>query len=192
MAVPQGKVMSFEQLYKQLEALPENQVGEIINGTLHTNPRPVGPHGRTASVLGMLIGNPFDIGSGGPGGWWIIFEPELHFGEQVLVPDIAGWRHETLPEIPQDHRFTIAPDWVCEVLSPSTGKTDRIERMPIYAEVGIKYLWPADPRIQTLETYRLVDERWALTGSYNDNQKVSAEPFEAIEIELANLWRTSA
>lgn len=192
MSVPQGKMMGFEQLYKQLEALPENQVGEIINGTLHANPRPAGPHGRAASVLGMLIGNPFDIGSGGPGGWWIIFEPELHLGEQVLVPDIAGWRHETLPQIPDDHRFTTAPDWVCEVLSPSTGKTDRIEKMPIYAQAGVMYLWLADPRIQTLETYKLVGLSWTLTGSYKDNERVSAEPYEATEIDLASLWRTSA
>ena len=192
MSVPQGEMMGFEQLYKQLEALPENQVGEIINGTLHANPRPAGPHGRAASVLGMLIGNPFDIGSGGPGGWWIIDEPELHLGEQVLVPDIAGWRHETLPQIPDDHRFTIAPDWVCEVLSPSTGKTDRIEKMPIYADAGVKYLWLADPRIQTLETYKLVNLSWMLRGSYKDNERVSAEPFEATEIDLASLWRTSA
>lgn len=189
MAVAQGKVMSFEQLYKQLEALPDNQVGEIINGTLHANPRPSGPHGRAASVLGMLVGNPFDIGSGGPGGWWIIFEPELHFTEQVLVPDIAGWRHETLPVIPQDHRFTVAPDWVCEVLSPSTGKTDRVEKMPIYADAGVQFLWLADPAIQTLETYRLVDSRWMLTGSYKDGDTLTAEPFEVVEIDLANLWR---
>ena len=168
MEVPQGRVMSFEQLYKELQALPENQVGEIINGSLHANPRPAGPHGRAASVLGMLIGNPFDIGSGGPGGWWIIDEPELHFGEQVLVPDIAGWRHETLPEIPHDHRFRVVPDWVCEVLSPSTGRTDRIEKMPIYAEVGVGFLWLADPVLYTLETYRLVNRNWTLTGSYKD------------------------
>lgn len=190
--MPQGKLLSFEQLYKQLEALPENQVGEIINGLLHANPRPSGPHGRAASVLGMLIGTPFDIGSGGPGGWWIIFEPELHFGHQVLVPAVAGWRHETLPEIPQDHRFKVAPDWVCEVLSPSTGKTDRIEKMPIYAEAGVRYLWLADPALLTLETYRLVAEQWTLTGSYKDGDNVSAEPFEAIEIDLSSLWRATA
>ena len=191
MAVAQGKVMSFEQLYKQLEALPENQVGEIINGTLHANPRPAGPHGRAASVLGMLIGNPFDIGSGGPGGWWIIFEPELHFGEQVLVSDIAGWRHETLPQIPQDHRFKVAPDWVCEVLSPSTGKTDRIEKMPIYADAGVQYPWLADTALKTLETYRLANAQWTLTGSYKDEDRVSAEPFEAVAIDLSSLWRNA-
>lgn len=184
--------MSFEQLYKQLEALPEDQVGEIINGALHANPRPAGPHGRAASVLGMLIGNPFDIGSGGPGGWWIIFEPELHLGEHVLVPDIAGWRHETLPDIPKDHRFKVAPDWVCEVLSQSTGKTDRVEKMPIYAGAEVQHLWLADPGLLTLETYRLIDGRWTLTGSFKDGDAVSADPFAAIQIDLASLWRTSA
>jgi len=140
----------------------------------------------------MLIGNPFDIGSGSPGGWWIIDEPELYLGEQVLVPDIASWRHETLPEIPQDHRFKVAPDWVCEVLSSSTGKTGRVEKMPIYAEAGVAHLWRADPALLTLETYRLIDKQWALTGSFKDSDKVSAEPFESIEIDLASLWRTTA
>ena len=192
MVASQGKVMSFEQLYKQLEALPENQVGEIINGTLHANPSPAGPHGRAASVLGMLIGNPFDIGRGGPGGWWILNKPELHFGEQVLVPDIAGWRHETLPKIPQDHRFTVAPDWVCEVLSPSTGKTDRTEKMPIYAEAGVENLWLADPALMTLETWRLVAAEWILTEKYRNDDKVCAAPFDAIDIQLSSLWRITA
>ncbi|MEM7257369.1 MAG: Uma2 family endonuclease [Pseudomonadota bacterium] len=108
---------------------------------------------------------------------------------QVLVPDIAGWRHETLPQIPQDHRFKVAPDWVCEVISPSTGKTDRIEKMPIYANAGVQYLWFADPALRTLETYRLVNAQWTLTGSYKDEDRVSAQPFEVVEIDLGSLWR---
>lgn len=181
---------TFGQLYAELEALPENQVGEIINGTLHASPRPAGPHGRAASVLGMDIGTPFDRGNGGPGGWWIIFEPELHLSEQVLVPDIAGWRHETLPEIPEHHRFTTAPDWVCEVLSPSTGKTDRIEKMPIYASEGVGYPWLVDPLAQTLETFVLINGQWSLNGTFKDDDTVSAEPFAAIELQLSALWQT--
>lgn len=190
MAAPQKHQADFQELYRQLEALPENQVGEIINGSLHANPRPAGPHGRAASAIGMDIGTPYDRGKGGPGGWWIIFEPELHILEQVLVPDIAGWRHETLPAIPQDHRFTVAPDWVCEVLSPSTGKTDRIEKMPIYASYGVEYLWLVDPLSKTLETYALNDGQWTLTGSFMDDDTVSIVPFDAVELELAELWLT--
>jgi len=193
MAKPEATQNTFDQQYLELEALPENQVGEIINGALHAlhaSPRPAGPHGRAASVLGMDIGNPFDRGNGGPGGWWIIDEPELHFVDQVLVPDIAGWRHQTLPEIPQDHRFTVAPDWVCEVLSPSTAKIDRIEKMPIYARQSVSYLWLVDPVAKTLETYTLTHAKWTLTGSYKDNDKVSAAPFEAIELQLEGLWQT--
>lgn len=183
--------LTFDQLYQQLKELPENQVGEIIHGTLHTNPRPAGPHGRAASALGMDIGTPYDRGKGGPGGWWIIDEPELHLGEQVLVPDIAGWQHETLPQIPQDHRFTVAPDWACEVLSPSTGKTDRIEKMPIYATQSVSYLWLVDPLVQTLETYVLNNGQWTLTGSYKDDDTVSVAPFDEIELELKALWQTT-
>lgn len=190
MAIRQQHHSDFQQLYRQIEALPENQVGEIINGTLHANPRPAGPHGRAASALGMDIGSPYDRGKGGPGGWWIIFEPELHFGEQVLVPDIAGWRHETLPEIPQHHRFTVAPDWVCEVLSPSTGKTDRNEKMPIYAANGVVFLWLVDPLERTLETFALKIGQWVLSGSFKDDDRVSVEPFDAVELELSGLWLT--
>ncbi|OED36817.1 hypothetical protein AB833_25755 [Chromatiales bacterium (ex Bugula neritina AB1)] len=187
----QPKSPDFEQLYRELEALPENQVGEIINGTLHASPRPSGPHGRAASVMGMDIGTPYDRGRGGPGGWWIIFEPELHLTEQVLVPDIAGWHHETLPEIPQSHRFTVAPDWVCEMLSPSTGRTDRIEKMPIYANEGVSHLWLVDPLAHTLETFALQNGRWSLAGSFKDNDAVSIAPFDAITLELTTLWQTS-
>lgn len=189
-ATPRKHHADFQQLYRQLEALPENQVGEISNGTLHANPRPAGPYGRAASALGMDIGSPYDRGKGGPGGWWIIFEPELHFGEQVLVPDIAGWRHETLPAIPQHHRFTVAPDWVCEVLSPSTGKTDRNEKMPIYAANGVVYLWLVDPLESTLETFGLKNGQWFLSGSFKDDDRVSVDPFDAVELELSGLWLT--
>jgi len=190
MVAPQKHRVDFIQLYRQLEALPENQVGEIINGALHATPRPSGPHGRAASALGMDIGSPYDRGKGGPGGWWIIDEPELHLGEQVLVPDLAGWRHQTLPEIPQDHRFTVAPDWVCEVLSPSTSKTDRIEKMPIYSAHGVAYMWLVDPLERTLEAYILKDKQWVLSGSFKDDDQVSIEPFDAVKLELSGLWLT--
>lgn len=190
MAAPQEQATDFKELYQQLEALPENLVGEIINGTLHATPRPSGSQGRAASALGTDIGTPYDRGKGGPRGWWIIDEPELHPDEQVLVPDIAGWRHETLPSIPQDHRFTVPPDWVCEVLSPSTGKTDRIEKMPIYASHKVEYQWLLDPLAKTLETFVLKDGQWTLSGSFKDDDKVSLKPFESVELDFSELWRT--
>lgn len=191
MVSPQPET-SFEELYSSLEALPRNMVGQIINGSLHANPRPSGPHGLVASTLGMDLGTPYQRGKGGPGGWWIIDEPELHMSQQVLVPDIAGWRHTTLPAIPQDHRFTVAPNWVCEVLSPSTSRVDRVEKMPVYATHGVEYLWLVDPADKTMETFTLIDGRWTLTGSFKDDDTVAVVPFEAAEISLADLWKTQA
>jgi hypothetical protein len=119
--------------YDDLVKVPENMIAELIDGDLYTSPRPAGPHARFSSALGMDIGTPYDRGRGGPGGWWIIFEPELHLGEQVVVPDLAGWRRERMPRIPKDQRFIVTPDWLCEVISPSTARIDRGKKMDIYA-----------------------------------------------------------
>jgi hypothetical protein len=125
--------------YEDILALPENLVGEIIAGELHTHPRPAPRHTRAYSALGYSIGGPFDGGIGGPGGWWILDEPEIHLSEHVLVPDIAGWRRERMPELPETAWFELAPDWVCEILSPSTARTDRALKMPIYAAEGVRH-----------------------------------------------------
>lgn len=177
-------------LYQQLEALPETLVGEIFNGQLHTHPRPAGPHAVAASTLGMDVGSAYQRGRGGPGGWWIIFEPEIHFAidTEVTVPDIAGWRRERLPTIPQGHRFTVPPDWVCEVLSPSTARTDRIDKMPLYAHHGVSFLWLVDPLQHTLEVFALAAGRWSMVGAYQEQDQVQAPPFTEITIPLAELW----
>jgi Uma2 family endonuclease len=177
-------------LYARLCELPENLVGEIINGELYTQPRPAGPHANATSVLGMEIGSAFHQGRGGPGGWWITFEPELHFVRdvEVLVPDLAGWRRERLPRFPQDQRFEIVPDWVCEVLSPSTAQKDRIAKIPVYAHYGVGYLWLVDPLARTLEAYGLQDHQWSVTGLFKDADRVSVEPFRDITFSLADLW----
>ena len=180
-------------LYRQLEALPENLVGEIINGRLHTHPRPAGPHAIAASALGMDIGSAFHRGRGGPGGWWIIFEPEVHFvvDTEVTVPDLAGWRRERLPEIPRGHRFTVPPDWICEVLSPGTARTDRIDKMPLYASFGVEFLWLLDPLARTLEVFALRDGRWSMVGAHQGTEQVRVAPFEALEVDLGALWAGS-
>lgn len=146
-------------LYQQLEALPPNMTGEIINGRLYAQPRPASPHALAGSGLEIDIGGPYHRGRDGPGGWWILVEPEVHFirDAEVLVPDIAGWQRERMPRLPRDHRFEIAPDWVCEILSPSTAKTDRVIKMPVYAHYGVAYLWLVDPLAHTLEAFALRD-----------------------------------
>lgn len=184
-------ILKIEQdLYTQLCALPPGQTGEIINGKLHVQPRPAGPHALTSSTLTMDVGNPFQRGKGGPGGWWILDEPEVHFVRdvEVCVPDIAGWRKERLPKIPQGHRFEVVPDWICEVLSPSTARTDRVEKMPVYARYGVAYLWLVNPMEHTLEAYALREGLWTVIGLYQEGDTVQVEPFEAVALNLADLW----
>jgi Uma2 family endonuclease len=179
-----------------LEALADNVVGEIVDGDLIVSPRPAGPHARAASVLGMDIGGPFDRGRGGPGGWWILFEPELHLSSNVLVPDIAGWRRDQMPAIPQDHRFGIRPDWLCEVISPSSGQTDRIRKLRIYGREGVGHVWLVDPLSKTLEVYKNSGGgTWTLIQGFSAEEGdaiVRAAPFDAIELDLAALWTTGS
>ena len=177
--------------YGDIEAAPPNMVAEIIDGALHVNPRPAVPHTVAASTLGQELGAPFFRGRGGPGGWVILDEPELHLGPEpdVLVPDLAGWRRARMPEIPEvTPYFTLAPDWLCEVLSPSTAATDRSQKLPIYAREGVAHVWLVDPLVKTLEVLRLDGPTWRLLGTWRDDQIVNAEPFESFGLELATLW----
>ncbi|HHI76485.1 MAG TPA: Uma2 family endonuclease [Gammaproteobacteria bacterium] len=178
--------------YEDLLALPEHQVGEIIAGELHAHPRPAPRHARAYSALTGTLWNPYDSGNGGPGGWWILDEPELHLGEDVLVPDLAGWRRERLPRLPETPWFELAPDWVCEILSPSTARVDRVLKMPVYAREGVGHLWLVDPDLQTLEVYRLDTTQdsphWLLLESLEGNAPVRQPPFDAIEFPLGSLW----
>jgi Uma2 family endonuclease len=174
--------------YDDLMQVPENMVAELIDGDLYSSPRLAGPHARFASALGMDIGTPYDRGRGGPGGWWIVDEPELHLNEQVLVPDLAGWRRERMPQIPTDHRFIIEPDWVCEVLSPSTARLDRGKKMRIYAEYEVSWFWLVDPVQRLLEVFTLSGERWSLVQTYSGDDVFHSEPFPVVEIDLASIW----
>jgi Uma2 family endonuclease len=174
--------------YEDLLAVPKHLVAEILHGVLVTQPRPAAKHARASSVLGVELGGPFDRGKGGPGGWVLLDEPELHLHGDILVPDLVGWRRERMPEIPDAAAFELAPDWVCEVLSPSTAATDRAEKMPIYARERVPHLWLVDPIARTLEGLRLDGARWTLLGTWRDGAKVRVEPFETFELELAGLW----
>jgi Uma2 family endonuclease len=174
--------------YADLIALPDHVVGEIVDGELIASPRPASRHARASSVLGGAIGPPFDFGDGGPGGWLILFEPELQLGPDVLVPDLAAWRRERMPEMPDVAGFTLAPDWVCEVLSPSTGALDRARKLPIYAREHVAHAWLADPSVRTLEVFRREGAAWLLIATFEGDRRVRAEPFDAIELDLSRLW----
>jgi Uma2 family endonuclease len=177
-------------LYERLLALPDHLTGEILNGHLHTQPRPSGRHGLAERGLNIDIGGPFDFGRGGPGGWWIIPEPEVHFVRdvEVAVPDLAGWRRERMPSVPEDQRFEVVPDWVCEILSPSTSKKDRVIKLPLYARYSVAYAWLVDPLGRTLEAFELRDKLWALIATHQDEALVRVPPFDAIELPLNDLW----
>jgi len=168
--------------------LPENVIGEIIGGDLVLSPRPTPRHGVASSALGSTLGPPFQFGDGGPGGWWIIDEPELHLGEDILVPDLAGWHRERLPAMPEQAYFTLAPDWICEILSPSTTRIDRTRKMPIYARAGIPHPWLLDPIAETLEVYSLAEGRWLLLATHGGDESVRVSPFEAVEVKLGRVW----
>lgn len=178
-----------QAIYEDLKEVPPHFVGEIIGGELHVSPRPNPRHARAAFRLGTALG-PFDRNQGveGPGGWVLLFEPELHLGDEVLVPDLAGWRRERLPELPDTAGLTLAPDWVCEVLSPSTEALDRVRKMASYAREGVRHLWLVDPRPQVLEVYRLDEGHWSRSSAHLGNVSVQAQPFEQITLDLGALW----
>jgi len=174
--------------YEDVLNAPEDKVAEILDGELVLSPRPTARHALTSSELGMAIGTPFQRGIGGPGGWWILDEPELHFGDETVVPDLAGWRRDRMPAVPDEAFFTLAPDWVCEVLSPSTERFDRGKKLKAYAAAGVTYAWLVKPSDRTLEVFRLREGAWTIVAVWEDTAVVRAEPFEAIELELGRLW----
>jgi Uma2 family endonuclease len=178
--------------YADLQAVPSDKIAEILDGALYTQPRPASLHAFAVTGLAADITAPFQRGRGGPGGWIILFEPELHLGEDVLVPDIAGWRRERMPKVPDTPAFTLAPDWVCEALSPGTAGRDRTIKLEIYRREGVKHLWFLDPIAKTLEVLRLDGEGYRLAATFAGDAKVRAEPFDAVELELGHLWLPSA
>ena len=184
MSEPVKKRATYEDLY----GIPENMTGEIIDGELTVTPRPARRHVEAAASLGGELVPPYRFGRGGPGGWIILGEPELHLGVDILVPDLAGWRKERLSTLPEEHRFTVPPDWVCEILSPQTARNDRIRKMRIFAQHEVQYAWLIDPILKTLEVFGLESGRWFLLDAFAENDKVRAEPFQEIEIDLTNLW----
>lgn len=176
--------------YQDLERLPDHVTGELIDGELYASPQPGGRHTLSTSGIGADIYMAYQRGRGGPGGWWILDEPELHFSLNtlVLVPDIGGWRRERLQEVQVEHRFTVIPDWICEVLSPSTSRLDWAKKLPIYARYGVPHVWFVDPIAQTVQVMELTNEQYRFVGIYSGQDKFRAAPFEELEIDLAEVW----
>lgn len=175
-------------VYEDLYNIPENMTGEIIGGEVIATPRPSRKHGYTSSALGNLIGPGYQFGRGGPGGWLFILEPEIRFGDDILVPDLAGWKRERFP-IEEPHNWiSTPPDWICEVLSPGTIRVDRVLKMPVYGRYSVPYVWLIDPIHKTLDVFGLESGRWVVLGLYVEKDSIRARPFEDIEFSLGDLW----
>ena len=176
--------------YDDLLRLPEHLVGELIDGELFATPRPAARHALASSALGVDLG-PFSRapgGGGGPGGWWILDEPELHFAKDVVVPNLAGWRRERMPQVPDQPAIELAPDWVCEVISPSTARIDRTRKMRLFKRVQVSHLWLLDPIARTLEVFRLDGRGWLRVSDHDGSEPVRAEPFELVELDPSRWW----
>jgi Uma2 family endonuclease len=172
--------------YQDLLNVPAPLVAEIVDGVLYASPRPASRQALAHTNLIAELG-PFREGSDGPGGWWILTEPELHFGEDILVPDIAAWRVARMPVVPDVAWFTLAPDWICEVLSPSTERVDRSDKLRVYANAGIASAWLIDPVARRLEVLVRRGAGWTRRGNYEMNDRARVAPFDAIEMPLSRL-----
>ena len=172
-----------------LAALPEDTKGEILEGVLYTMPRPRAWHQRIGKQIARRLSDPYEDGVGGPGGWWILPEPGIEVpGSPEFSPDVAGWRRERMPELPEDTSIVVVPDWICEVHSPSTRSYDRTKKRRFYATIGVAYLWYVDPKNLEVEVAHLVNGHWTELGVYISDEIIRAEPFEAAAINLAELW----
>ncbi len=184
MADPAGKAATYDDVC----AAPDHTIAQVIDGDLVVQPRPAFLHAAASSALGEELGPPFKRGRGGPGGWVILHEPELHLDADILVPDLAGWQRERMAEIPDAPFTSVAPDWVCEVLSTSTARVDRVRKPRIYAREQVRHLWFVDPGTRVLEVLRLDGGSYRMVLAAADADVVRAEPFEAIELDLSLLW----
>ena len=177
--------------YEDLLKVPDGAVAEIVDGELHASPRPAPRHAVAGAVLGGLLVPRFFLGDDGPGGWWVLYEPELHLRDDVVVPDWAAWRRDRMPALPETPYFSLVPDWVCEVLSPSTASLDRVKKLAVYARERVPFVWLLDPAARTLEVLQLRDGRWVILRTHAGNSVVRAEPFAALELKLELLWAST-
>ncbi|HUP59709.1 MAG TPA: Uma2 family endonuclease [Thermoanaerobaculia bacterium] len=183
-----SKVVERPATYEDLLEVPDHLVAEIVEGELFTSPRPASRHALATTRLGSDLDQRFGRDDGGAGGWWIVIEPELHLGRDILVPDIAGWRRERMPSFPDVTFFELAPDWICEVVSPFTARLDRIRKLPRYARYDIAYAWIVDPKEKTLEVYRREGAHMLLFSTHEGSTLIRAEPFDAAGLNLGALW----
>ncbi len=178
------KIATYDDLYN----LPDNMVGQIIDGKLVTTPWQSREHARASTILSAKLIAPYELGENGPGGWIILYKLEVRLGDNIIVPDLVGWRNERFPIAEETNWVSVCPDWVCEIISPNTVRIDKTKKMPVYARYGVGYFWLIDPANRTLDVYKLESGKWMLLETHADNDKVRAEPFNEVEIDLGSLW----
>jgi Uma2 family endonuclease len=184
-----GSLPKTKNVYEQWLELPDNITGEIISGNLIASPRPGPKHANVSSSLNVKVGGPYHHGdSGGPGGWLILFEPEIHINDDIVVPDFAGWKRERLSSPPDEPYFSVVPDWVCEILSPGSVKIDRVVKQQLYLNWSVNHYWIIDPILKSVEVLERSGAHWVIKGIYSENNKMRAVPFDSIEIDLSSLW----
>ena len=175
-----------------LEALPETIKGEIIDGVLYTQPRPRARHQRIIALVDHGLLGPYDLhggGNGGPGGWWILPEPGIEVpGSPEFSPDLAGWRRERMPELPEDDAIRVVPDWICEIYTPRIRRYTLETKRPFYAKIGVPWLWLVDLDAQTFTISHLHEGKWLEHGLFVGDHRVAAEPFEAVELDVSLWW----
>lgn len=176
--------------YEDVLAAHARRVAEVVDGVLYTQPRPSLLHAQVTTELTSSLNPPYRHGRGGPGGWIFLIEPELHLGVEpdILVPDLAGWRTARMPRVPARPYHTLAPDWVAEVLSPSTARFDRGAKLPVYAREGVGHVWLLDPMARTVEVLRLDGAGYRLVGTWGGDDTARLEPFADVTFELRLLW----
>lgn len=189
--VPMGKVpLRGQDALDAVAAVDDRLVAEVLAGELHTFPRPRARHAVTGTRLAAILGPAFDGGGPNSTDWVLLNEPELHLGDgpDIVVPDQAGWRRERMPKVPDVAAFTLAPDWVCEVLSPSTERIDRGKKLAIYLRERVGHLWFVAPDTELLEVYTLDGDSYRLSGTWSQDDVVNAPPFESLDLPLTRLW----
>jgi Uma2 family endonuclease len=189
MSTPPRRIPAFDELYQQIARLPNGITGQIlVAGVLTTMSRPGAPHEHTLGHCGRALDR-LDRKFGGEG-WWIRQEFEVRFpGDRLAVPDLAGWRSDRHPELPDDNPLAIVPDWCAEVLSPSTASDDRTVKLPLYASTGVAHVWLIDPELRTIEVYEAIDRRPTLIAAARDADLVTLPPFD-VQLSLGAWWRT--
>jgi Uma2 family endonuclease len=172
-----------------LAALDERVRAEVIRGVVVEKAAPSFEHGDAQSSLAAALKDPFQRQRGGPGGWWIATDVEIELEvHEVYRPDLVGWRRERMSERPRGRPIRVRPDWVCEVLSPSNAEYDLGAKLFTYHRSAIPQYWIADPEHATLTVYRATEHGYVVVSSAGRGDRVRAEPFEAIEIAIEELF----